>query len=82
MFYFNWEICFLQEDESGLGAKFNRKRSSRPEVFYEKGVLINVAKFTEKHLCRSLFIKKEIWISVFSCEFCKIFKTTFLKRTI
>ena len=27
-----------------------------PEVFYEKGVLKNFTKFTEKHLCQSLFI--------------------------
>ena len=26
-------------------------RSSRPEVFYKKGVLINFAKFIGKHLC-------------------------------
>ena len=26
-----------------------------PEVFYEKSVLKNLAKFTGKHLCQSLF---------------------------
>ena len=30
-------------------------RSSRPEVFCEKGVLRNFAKFTGQHLCQSLF---------------------------
>ena len=30
-------------------------RSSHPEVFCEKGVLKNFTKFTEKHLCQSLF---------------------------
>ena len=29
-----------------------------PEVFYEKGVLRNFAKFTEKHLCQGLFFNK------------------------
>ena len=29
-----------------------------PEVFYEKGVLGNLAKWTEKHLCQSLFFNK------------------------
>ena len=29
-----------------------------PEVFYEKGVLGNLAKLTEKHLCQSLFFNK------------------------
>ena len=33
-------------------------RSSRPEVFCEKGVLRNFAKFTGKHLCQSLFFNK------------------------
>ena len=33
-------------------------RSSRPDVFYKKGVLRNFAKFTAKHLCQSLFFKK------------------------
>ena len=33
-------------------------RSSRPEVFHKKGVLRNVKKLTEKHLCQRLFFKK------------------------
>ena len=33
-------------------------RSSRPEVFCEKGVLTNFGKFTGKHLCQSLFFNK------------------------
>ena len=37
--------------------KLNQKvnRSGRPEVFCEKAVLRNFAKFTGKHLCQSLF---------------------------
>ena len=30
-------------------------RSSRPEVFCEKGVLRSFTKFTGKHLCQGLF---------------------------
>ena len=48
------------------------KRSSRPEVFCKKDVLRNIAKFTEKHLCQSLFfnkVKKESLTQVFSCGF-------------
>ena len=52
-----------------------------PEVFYKKGVLKNFAKFTAKHLCRSLFfnnpatlLKKETLAQVLSCEFCGMFK--------
>ena len=33
-------------------------RSSRPEVFGKKVVFKNVAKFTGKHLCLSLFVNK------------------------
>ena len=68
------------------------ERSSRPDVFCEKGVLRNFAKFTGKHLCQSLFInkvaggacnfiKKETLTQVFSCEFCEISKNTLFYRT-
>ena len=33
-------------------------RGSLPEVFCEKGVLRNFAKFIGKHLCQSLFFNK------------------------
>ena len=33
-------------------------RSSRPEVFCKKGALRNIAKFTGKQLCQSLFFNK------------------------
>ena len=63
-------------------------------MFCKKGVLRNLAKFTGKHLCQSLFfnkvvglrltynfIKKETLAQVFSCEFCEISKNTFSHRT-
>ena len=67
-----------------------------PEVFCKKGVLRNLAKFTRKHLCQSLFfnkvaglrhqacnfIKKESLAQVFSSEFCKISKNTFFYKTL
>ena len=67
-------------------------RSSRPEVFCKKGVPRNFAKFRGKHLCQSLFFNKvagvlELYLKnpmaqeVFSCEFYKISKNTFLQRT-
>ena len=57
----------------------------------KKGILGKFAKFTGKHLCKSLlfnkvaglrpkasnFIKKEILAQVFSCEFCDVSKNTF-----
>ena len=64
-------------------------KSSRTKVFCKKGVLRNFAKFTENHLCHSLFfatsacnfIKKETLAQVFSCEFHEISKNTFCYRT-
>ena len=51
---------------------FLKARSSRPDVFCEKGVLRNFAKFTGKHLYQS---------QVFSCEFYEIYTNTFFNRT-
>ena len=60
-----------------------------------KGVFRNFAKFTRKHLRQSLFfnkvagcesvrhatlLKKRL-VQVFSCQFCEIFKSTFLQNT-
>ena len=54
---------------------YNQKQL--PEVFYEKGVIRNFAKFTGKqHLCQSLFFKKVTLVQVFSCEFFEISKNT------
>ena len=50
-----------------------------PDVFYKKGVLKNSAKFTGKYLRQSLSFNKVVWLSpAFSCEFCEIYKNTFL----
>ena len=53
-------------------------RSSHQRYSIENGVLKYFAKFTEKHLCQSLFIKKETMGQVFFCEICEIFKNTYL----
>ena len=55
-----------------------------PEVFCKKCVLKNFAKFTGKH--QSLFFNKVAGLKtpltkVLSCEFCEIFKNTFLRNT-
>ena len=57
-------------------------RSNRPEAFCENGVIKNFATFAGKHLCWSLFLiilsyQRETPTQVFSCENCKIFKTSF-----
>ena len=65
-----------------------RRHKEPPEVFYKKGVLKNLAKFTGKHLCQSLFLKnlqvspcnfnkKETLAQVFSREFCETSKNNF-----
>ena len=58
-------------------------------MFWKKGVLRNFAKFTEKHLCQSLFLNKvaglwpcnfiikETLVQVFSVNFAKFLKTPF-----
>ena len=60
---------------------FNSFRTRHLEVCYKKSALKNFAKFTGKHLRRSLhtcnIVKRETPAQVFSCEFCKIFKNTF-----
>ena len=46
-----------------------------------KDVLKNFAKFTGKHLCQSLFVKKETLAQMFSSEFYEISKNIFFYRT-
>ena len=79
---FNWVIVH------------NTYRSSRLEVFFKKGVLRNFAKFTEKHLCQSLFfnkvaglspatlLKKGLWRWRFPVNFVKFLRTTFFKEDL
>ena len=59
-----------------------------PEGFCKKGVLKNLAHFTEKHLCWSLFNKvaslqfllKETPAQVLSCEVSKTFKSIYFEE--
>ena len=65
----------------------SNKRSGRPEVFCEKGVLKNSTKFTGKHLCQSLFfnkvagfkpailLKMRLWQGCFPVNFVKFLGT-------
>ena len=67
-------------------------RSSLPEVFCKKGDLRNLAKFTGKHLCQSLFfnkvaglrpatlLKKRLWRRYFPVNFVEFLKTLFSKN--
>ena len=47
-------------------------RSNCLEIFCEKGVLKNFAKFTEKHLCQNLFFNKVVCLN-----FAKFLRTPF-----
>ena len=51
-------------------------RSSHRRSSVKKGVLKNFAKFKGKHLCQSLFFKKQTLAHVFSCEFYETSKNT------
>ena len=61
-------------------AAVQRLRSSRQEVFYEKGVLRNFTKLTGKHLCQSLFFNKVAGLRhrCFPVNFAKFLRTSFL----
>ena len=64
-------------------------RISRTYVFYKRGVLQNVTKFTEKTRVAELIFKKVKLATAFkktpahviSCEFSKLLRTTFLYNT-
>ena len=74
---------------------FGGFRNSRPEVlvFCRKDALGSFAKFTEKHLCQSLFfnkvaglrpailLKKSLWHGCFPVNFAKFLRTLFFYRT-
>ena len=51
--------------------RLSKIRSSRPDVFCEKGVLRNFAK------CACNFIKKETLVQVFPVNFAKFLRTPF-----
>ena len=51
------------------------------ELFYEKSILRNFAKFSRKHLCHSLFfnktlLKKRLWHRCFPVNFAKFLRTS------
>ena len=56
-------VCILSDWFWNVDGSTHRRCSVRT------GVLRNVAKFTGKHLCQSLFFNKVAGLQVFSCEF-------------
>ena len=80
---------FVRTKLKGIVINFFFFKRSYPKVFCKKVVLERFAKFTGKHPCQNIlcnknaglslhFIEKETLTQVFSCEFCEIFKITFL----
>ena len=51
-----WLINTKSDDITDM---FNKYRSRSPKVVCKNGVFDSFAKFTRKHLCRSLLLKKE-----------------------
>ena len=82
-------LCMLLEEQAVL---CGNNRSSRPEVFCEKGVLRHFAKFTGKYPYQRLFfnkvadlacnfIKNNLWHRCFPVNFAKFLGTPFLQNT-
>ena len=63
------EVIVIRSEK--MKAKYMKENVQKqpPEVFYKKGVLRNFVKFTGKHLCQSLFLKK---LPAEICQFCEI----------
>ena len=71
---------------------FKESESSHQRCSMEKGVLKNFTKFTEKHLCQSLFfnkaaglrpatlLKKRLWHRYFPVKFVKFLRALFLQN--
>ena len=53
-----------------------------PEVLHKKTTLKNLAIFTGKHLCwsRPATLLKKAPTQVLSCEYCKIFKNSYIEE--
>ena len=55
----SWQSCKLRKI-GDTELNFLTIKSSRPEVFCEKGVLKNLIKVTEKNLCQGLMFKQAL----------------------
>ena len=78
----------------GSSKKQSKNRSSRPVVFYKKGVLRNFTKFTRRQLCQSPFfnkvaglrpatlLKRRLWHRCFPVNFAKFLRTPFITEQL
>ena len=86
---FPWSYCSLKlqilrlfraRSSKTIEYRFTLKRQKQPpDVFCKKR---SFAKFTEKHLCQSLFFKKEALAQAFSCEICEISENAFFTEQL
>ena len=60
-----------------LHVRTNGSQKHPPEVFYEKNVLKNVTKFTEKKTVPNLSLKKRLWHRCFPVNFANFLWTPF-----
>ena len=95
MDYQTVSLCELFNSHKTFKPEYNffksqdKFRSSRPEVFNEKGALRNFTNFSGKHLCQSLvfnkvtglslatLLKKKLWHRFFLENFVKFLRTPF-----
>ena len=80
-----FELCAVKSKPTNNACDFEHRdsyRTNRAEVFCNKGVLGNFAKFTGKpEALRPATLSKKTLAQVFSCEFFEISKKTFSYRT-
>lgn len=73
---------FLQSIDSEEILSYNTETVARS--FCQNGVIKNLAQFSRKPLCGSVFFNKVVGFrktKVFSCELCKIFNNNIFNRT-
>ena len=75
MFCFKKDLVLIPP--VSFDSKKKARKSSRPEVLCEKGVLENFAMFTGEYLCLESLFDKEIPKQMFYREYSKIFKKSF-----
>ena len=89
-----WKAVIRDLTDTELKIFHFTRQKQPPEVFCnKKSVLRNIAKFTGKYLCQSLFfnkvaglrpvtlLKKRLWHRYFPVNFAKFLRTSFLQNT-
>ena len=72
---------FMRFEVVGIRLWIQNLLQQLPDVFHKKDLLEWSAKFTGKHLCRTLFLKKRLRHRCFPVNFVKILRTPFLQNT-